>query len=46
MIELTLALALGSFACFVLFLTQAFLENRELEKMKREIEELEEMDLS
>lgn len=44
MLELTIALGLASSACCVLFLIQAFLEHRELEKLKREFEELEEME--
>ena len=45
MLELTIALGLASSACCVLFMIQSFLENREREKMKRELEELENLDL-
>ena len=42
MMEITIALMLASVSCFVIFLTQAFLENRELQRMKEELEEFEE----
>lgn len=45
MLELTIALGIASFSCCALFLIQAFLEHRELEKLKREFEEFEEMEL-
>ncbi len=44
MLELTIALGLASSACCVLFIVQSFLESRELDQMKKEIEELEEME--
>ena len=42
MIEITIALMLASVSCFAIFLIQAFLEDRELQRMKEELEEFEE----
>ena len=44
MLELTIALGLASLACCTLFIVQAFLEHRELKKLKKDFEELEEME--
>jgi len=43
MIELTIALIIGTLTCFALFLLQAWHENKELERMKKEVERLEEI---
>lgn len=46
MLELTIALGLASCACCALFVIQGIIEERQLAKMKKEIDDLYELDLN